>query len=64
MKLTGEILKRLFDLNVDHSLYKKDGGWYHYLKKIPGVLFDRNGYAILKLKMIAAVIHFLQFEKT
>lgn len=48
MKITGAILKRLLKLDVEHALYRKDGDWYHNLKKFPGVLFDENGYVIFK----------------
>ena len=33
-------------LNAQHSLYRKDGKWYHHLKSFPGILFDKDGYVI------------------
>lgn len=48
MKITGVTLQKLLKLEVNHALYRKDGGWYHNLQKFPGVLFDENGYVIFK----------------
>lgn len=48
MKITGIALQKLLKLDVNHALYRKNGGWYHNLQKFPGVLFDGNGYVIFK----------------
>lgn len=42
--MTGNYLNKLLSINAKHALYRKDGYWYHNLKKFPGVLFDENGY--------------------
>jgi 5-methylcytosine-specific restriction protein A len=42
--LTGAYLNKLLGLGAEHALYRQDGGWYHHLKKFPGILFDFNGY--------------------
>lgn len=42
----GKYLNKILEINANHALYRKDGGWYHNLKSFPGVLFDENGYVI------------------
>lgn len=42
--MTGNYLNKILSINAKHALYRKDGYWYHNLKKFPGVLFDQNGY--------------------
>lgn len=42
--MKGSYLNKILSINAKHALYRKDGYWYHNLKKFPGVLFDQNGY--------------------
>lgn len=46
--MTGKLLSNLLELETFHALYRKDGKWYHNLKKFPGVLFDDRGYIIFE----------------
>ncbi len=46
--MTGDFLNKLLCLKAKHALYRKDGTWYHNLKKFPGILFDENGYIIFQ----------------
>ncbi|WP_286760613.1 HNH endonuclease [Salegentibacter sp. UBA1130] len=48
--MTGKSLSNLLKIEAFHALYRKDGKWYHNLKKFPGVLFDLKGYIIFKTK--------------
>ncbi|WP_179412867.1 hypothetical protein HDF19_11940 [Mucilaginibacter sp. E4BP6] len=42
--ITGKKINEGLNFKVRHSLYRKDGLWYHHLKHFPGILFDYNGY--------------------
>lgn len=42
--ITAKKINEALNLNAQHSLYNKDGNWYHHLKQFPGILFDPNGY--------------------
>jgi len=35
-----------WNVGARHSLYNKDGKWYHTLNEFPGALFDKNGYIL------------------
>ena len=43
---TGHYLTKILKLGAEHALYREDGMWFHNLKQFPGVLFDKDGYAI------------------
>lgn len=49
-KITGRKLNEEWGVGAKHALYRKDGGWYHLLKRFPGALFDANGYVIFKTR--------------
>jgi 5-methylcytosine-specific restriction enzyme A len=46
--LSGKYLNKLWNVGAKHSLYRKDGKWYHPLKEFPGALFDANGYVVFE----------------
>lgn len=46
--LTATILAKEWKVNVRHSLYGKNGKWYHHLSAFPGALFDFNGYVVFQ----------------
>ncbi len=46
--LSGKYLNDLWEVGAIHSLYRKDGKWYHQLHGFPGVLFDANGYVVFE----------------
>jgi len=48
MELTGKILKEIWNIDVEHALYRETGTWYHLLKFFPAALFDKNGYIIFE----------------
>lgn len=48
MRVTGKNLNTMWGVGAAHSLYRKDGKWYHHLKEFPGALFDSQGYVIFK----------------
>jgi hypothetical protein len=41
---TGRALAARHRLEAAHSLYRRDGAWYHVLRRFPGLLFDESGY--------------------
>jgi 5-methylcytosine-specific restriction protein A len=45
-KMNGKYLNDFFGIGAKHALFREDGGWYHQLKKFPGVLFDARGYVL------------------
>lgn len=44
----GKLLKDLWNVDVVHALYHKDGTFFENLHDFPGALFDDNGYVIFK----------------
>jgi len=42
----GELLNQCWKIGARHSLYHKDGTWYHQLKRFPGALCDPYGYVL------------------
>ncbi len=46
--ITGSRINEIVKTGAIHSLYRKDGRWYHHLKHFPGVLFDFNGFIFFK----------------
>lgn len=44
--MTGDYLNKILSVSAKHALYREDGKWYHNLTRFPGVLFNKNGYAI------------------
>lgn len=48
--MNGAFLNKILRIDAKHALYRKDGKWYHNLKKFPGVLFDANGYILFSTK--------------
>jgi 5-methylcytosine-specific restriction protein A len=42
--MNGKILNAQEGLGALHALYRRNGIWYHALRKFPGVLFDATGY--------------------
>ena len=44
----GKLLKDLWNVDVVHALYHKDGTFFENLRDFPGALFDDNGYVIFK----------------
>lgn len=47
-QIRGKYLSNLWNVNVVHALYHKDGTWYEHLREFPGALFDSNGYIIFE----------------
>jgi len=45
-QLRGKILKELWNVDIAHALYHRDGTWFENLKEFPGGLFDYNGYVV------------------
>ena len=43
-RITARILIKRYGLGVSHGLYRRDGTWYHMLKKFPAALLDNDGY--------------------
>jgi hypothetical protein len=50
MSITGKLLAQKWNVNSKHSLYKKEGNWYHIIEDFPGAYFDDNGYVIFDSK--------------
>lgn len=48
--LTAKILAKEWTVSVRHSLYGKNGKWYHHLNDFPAALFDFNGFVIFPTK--------------
>lgn len=48
--ITAKTIEKIVKTGALHVLYREDGGWYHNLKKFPGVLFDKRGYVIFETK--------------
>ena len=48
--ITAKKIEKIVKTGALHVLYREDGGWYHQLKKFPGVLFDDRGYVIFETK--------------
>lgn len=46
--MTGRELNRKWQTGAKHALYRKDGTWYHVLKRFPGVMFDEGGYVLFE----------------
>jgi hypothetical protein len=42
----GKNLNRAWKIGAEHSLYSRDGTWYHQLTSFPGALIDANGYIL------------------
>jgi len=42
----GELLNQRWKIDARHSLYHKDGTWYHQLRRFPGALCDPFGYIL------------------
>ncbi len=42
----GDLLNRRWKIGARHSLYHKDGTWYHQLTRFPGALCDPFGYIL------------------
>lgn len=42
----GELLNRRWKIGAQHSLFHKDGTWYHQLTRFPGALCDPFGYVL------------------
>lgn len=61
--ITGKKLSNVLNIDSHHSLYRKDGLWYHHLKLFPGVLFDINGYIVFNSQEIYKTYHNLQHAK-
>jgi len=45
-KLRGRYLKELWNVNVAHALYHRDGTFFENLREFPGALFDFSGYVV------------------
>ncbi len=45
-ELTATILASRWKVRVLHALYREDGKFYTPLKRVPGALFDHNGYIV------------------
>jgi hypothetical protein len=48
--ITARKIEKIVSTGAKHSLYRKDGKWFHHLKEFPGVLFDENGYIVFDSK--------------
>jgi 5-methylcytosine-specific restriction enzyme A len=46
--IKAKAINEKLGLNAKHSLYRKDGKWYHHLKAFPGILFDEDGYVVFQ----------------
>jgi len=44
--MNGKQLNKKWKVGAQHSLYDKNGKWYHVLNKFPGALFDPDGYIL------------------
>lgn len=64
MKITGNLLAKEWNVKSKHSLYKKEGNWYHHLNRFPGAFFDDNGYIIFNSKDEYVDSPYLQIGKT
>jgi len=42
--LTGKKLNELWDIGAAQCFYRRNGKWYHPLKKFPAALCDKEGY--------------------
>lgn len=42
----GAHMNEYWSINAKHALAHKDGTWYNYLNRFPGVLFDTDGYVL------------------
>lgn len=47
-ELTATILASRWKVRVLHALYREDGKFYTPLKRVPGALFDHNGYIVFR----------------
>ena len=47
-KRPAKYLARLWNVDVVHALYHRDGTYYHHLRDFPGALFDPKGYVIFR----------------
>ena len=45
-RITGKHLKKLWGISAEHTLYRRDGSWYHQLTSFPGALCDAEGYVL------------------
>lgn len=48
--ITAKKIENIVMTGAAHVRYRRDGGWYHHLKKFPGALFDYHGYVIFETK--------------
>ncbi len=46
--MTGRELNEKWKVGALHSLYRKNGNWYHLLEKFPGARFDEHGYIVFR----------------
>jgi hypothetical protein len=46
--LTGKYLAKLWNVDVVHALYHRDGTWFNHLRDFPGALFDTRGYVLFQ----------------
>lgn len=49
-RTSGRDLNRQWSVGAQHALYRRDGTWYHWLKRFPAALFDANGYVRFETK--------------
>jgi hypothetical protein len=61
--MSQAILNKPISTGAIHSLYSKDGKWYHHLTDFPGVLFDVNGFVVFKSKSDYSNSPYLQHGK-
>jgi len=50
MPAIGRRLNAKHKLGALHALYRRDGKWFHHLKRFPGILCDKNGYVRFETK--------------
>ena len=48
----GRMLNKEWKVHALHALYRKNGKWYHHLRRFPGALFDECGYVVFETKEI------------
>jgi hypothetical protein len=41
-------LNRIYKLGAAQARYRKNGNWYHALRKFPALLFDGGGFILFK----------------
>ena len=51
MPAIGRRLNVKYKLGAEHALYRRDGKWFHHLKRFPGILCDQRGYVRFKTKL-------------